>query len=79
MEIDLLAVCGTFNTNDCISHEDLRHLFNKSDSWAEWVLSQIEQEGVEKYKEWYARMNSRCDLHPELVEAHNKLFDGEKE
>ena len=26
-EIDLLTVCGTFNTNDCISYEDMRHLF----------------------------------------------------
>jgi hypothetical protein len=26
-EIDLLTTCGTFNTNDCISHEDMRHLF----------------------------------------------------
>lgn len=74
VEIDLLTTCGTFNTNDCISHEDLRPLFIKADSWEEWMLSQIEQEGVEKYKAWYARMNSRCDLHSDLIEAHNKLF-----
>ena len=22
-----LTFCGTFDTNDCISHEDMRHLF----------------------------------------------------
>lgn len=77
--IDLLLTgLGTFDTSDCISHEDLRHLFNKADSWEQWMLSQIEQEGVEKYKAWYARMNSRCDLHSDLIEAHNKLFNGEK-
>ena len=26
-EIDLLTTCGTFDTKDCISHEDMRHLF----------------------------------------------------
>lgn len=26
-DLDLLTTCGTFNTNDCISHEDMRHLF----------------------------------------------------
>lgn len=26
-EIDLLTICGTFDTKDCISHEDMRHLF----------------------------------------------------
>lgn len=26
-EIDLLTTCGTFNTNDCISYEDMRYLF----------------------------------------------------
>jgi hypothetical protein len=26
-DIDLLTTCGTFDTNDCISHEDMRHLF----------------------------------------------------
>jgi hypothetical protein len=77
-EIDLLTVCGTFNTDECISHEDFRHLFNKSGSWEQWILSQIEQEGVEKYKAWYARMSERCDLHSDLIEAHNKLF-GEKD
>lgn len=77
-EIDLLTTCGTFNPDDCISHEDFRHLFNKSDSWEQWMLSQIEQEGVEKYKAWYARMSDRCDLHPDLVEAHNKLFGTEE-
>lgn len=73
----LLTGLGTFNPEDYISHEDFRHLFNKSDSWEGWMLSQIEQEGVEKYKAWYARMNSRCELHSDLIEAHNKLF-GEK-
>lgn len=75
--IDLLTVCGTFDTSDCISHEDLRHLFNKADNWEQWMLSQIEQEGVDKYKAWYARMLIRCDLHSDLIEAHNKLFNGE--
>jgi hypothetical protein len=73
----LLTGLGTFDTNDCISHEDMRHLFNKADSWEEWITSQVEQEGIEKYKAWYARMNSRCDLHPELIEAHNELFGEE--
>lgn len=76
-EIDLLATCGTFDTSDCISHEDLRHFFNKAGNWEQWMLSQIEQEGVDKYKAWYGRMNSRCDLHNDLIEAHNKLFKGE--
>lgn len=74
----LLTGLGTFNPDECISHEDFRHLFNKADSWEEWMLSQIKQEGVEKYKAWFARMNSRCDLHSDLIEAHNKLFNGEK-
>jgi hypothetical protein len=26
-DIDLLTTCGIFDTNDCISHEDMRHLF----------------------------------------------------
>lgn len=26
-DLDLLTICGTFDTNDCISHEDMRHLF----------------------------------------------------
>lgn len=26
-EIDLLTTCGTFDTNDCISYEDVKHLF----------------------------------------------------
>ena len=50
-EIDLLTVCGTFDTNGCISHEDMRHLFSKPDSWQEWIASQIEQEGIEQYKQ----------------------------
>lgn len=73
----LLTGLGTFNTSDCISHEDLRHLFNKADNWEQWMLSQIEQEGVDKYKAWYAKMNARCDLNTDLIEAHNKLFKGE--
>jgi hypothetical protein len=56
----------------------MRHLFKKEQNWEEWMLSQIEQEGVEKYKAWYTRMNSRCDLHSDLIEAHSKLF-GEEE
>lgn len=50
-----------------------------STNWQEWILSQIKQEGLEKYKSWYARMYIRCgySLHPELIEAHNKLFKGE--
>jgi len=73
-----LSSHGTFDTKDCVSAEDLRPLFNKPHSWEEWMLSQIEQEGVEKYKAWYARMNSRCDLHSDLIEAHNKLFGTEE-
>lgn len=46
--------------------------------WSKWIQSQIEQEGLEKYQEWYARMGYRCDLHPDLVEAHNKLFKTEE-
>lgn len=70
----LLTGLGTFSPDECISHQDFRHLFNKADSWEAWMLSQIEQEGVEKYKAWYDRMVERCDLHSDLIEAHNKLF-----
>lgn len=76
-EIDLLTTCGTFSTEDCLSAKDFSKLLDIHNDWEKWITSQIEQEGVEKYKLWYARMNSRCDLHPELQSAHNKLF-GEK-
>lgn len=51
---------------------------DRTTDWNNWIQSQIEQEGLEKYKEWYARMDYRCDLHPDLVEAHNKLFKTEE-
>jgi hypothetical protein len=73
----LLTGLGTFNTNDCTSSGDLCKLLVKADTWEEWMLSQIEQEGVEKYKAWYARMFQRGAVCDELIEAHNKLFGGE--
>ena len=77
-EIDLLTTCGTFDTNDCISHEDMRHLLNKTGSWEEWIASQIKQEGLEKYKEWYGRMLQRGAICGELMEANDEMFKGEK-
>lgn len=78
--IDLLSVCGTFDTKDCISTKDICKLLdNKSDSWQEWISAQIEQEGLEEYKEWYNRMFERGAICEGLCESHNKLFNGEKE
>jgi hypothetical protein len=72
-----LQFCGTFNTKDCISTKDLSCLLSKANTWEEWILSQIEQEGVDQWKDWYDRMSKRCDLHIDLITAYNKLF-GEK-
>lgn len=76
-EIDLLTFCGKFDTKDCISHEDMRHLFNKTGSWEEWIASQIEQEGLEKYKDWYDRMFERNAVCDDLMQANDELFKGE--
>lgn len=61
-------------SEDCLSHKDMRHLFNKPDSWQEWIVSQIEEEGVEQYKQWYARMFERGVICEGLCEAHNYMF-----
>lgn len=47
--------------------------------WKQWIVSQIEQEGIEQYKQWYGRMFERNAVCDELIEAHNGLFKGEKE
>ena len=73
--IDLLFTCGTFDTNDCVSAEDICKLLDKTDNWEEWIASQIKQEGIEKYLEWYEKMSERHAVCEELIEAHNKLFN----
>ena len=87
-EIDLLTICGTFNTNDCTSSDDLCKLLDKQltdklstdnpADWEQWITSQIEQEGLEKYKEWYGRMLQRGAICEELMKANDELFKGEK-
>lgn len=82
-EFDLLLTgLGTFNTNDCTSSDDLCKLLDNQSidnptDWKEWITSQIEQEGVEEYKEWYGRMLQRGAICHELMEANDELF-GEK-
>lgn len=46
--------------------------------WLEWITLQIKQEGLEKFKQWYARMLQRGAICDELIEANDKLF-GEEE
>ena len=78
-EFDLLLTgLATFSTQDCISVDDLNLLSAQDYSWEKWVGSQIEQEGFEKYRAWYDRMNARGGLDSGLVEAHNKLFGDKK-
>lgn len=74
-EIDLLFTCGTFDTNTRISAEDICKLLDKTDNWEKWITSQIKQESVEKYLEWYVKMFERNAVCEELIEAHNKLFN----
>ena len=83
-EIDLLTICGTFNTSHCTSSDDLCKLLDKLSTdnpkdWKHWVTSQIEQEGVEKYKEWYGRMLQRGAICGELMKVNDEMFKGEKE
>ena len=75
----LLTGLGTFNLDECLSTKDLCKLLDKPDSWQEWIASQIKQEGIEKYLEWYGRMSERGAVCDELIEAHNKLFNGEEQ
>lgn len=73
---------GTFNTSHCTSSDDLCKLLDNPADWKNWITSQIEQEGVEKYKEWYGRMLQRGAICEELMEANDELFkinEGEKE
>lgn len=48
---------------------------DKTDNWQDWITSQIKQEGIEKYLEWYTKMFERNAVCEELIEAHNKLFN----
>lgn len=66
----------TFHTNECTSSDDLAKLI-KQRNWEKWIVLQIEEEGFEQYKKWYARMLQRGAICDELIEAHNKLFNGE--
>ena len=88
MEIEdfdlLLTGLGTFNTTDCTSSDDLCKLLDKQltdnpTDWKQWITSQIEQEGIEKYKEWYGRMLQREAICEELMKANDEMFKGEKE
>ena len=74
----LLTGLGTFCTKDCVSAEDLCKLLDNPTDWKQWITSQIEQEGVEKYKEWYGRMLQRGTICEELMKANDELFKGEK-
>lgn len=79
----LLTGLRTFNTEEYISSNDLCKLLDKQltdnpTDWREWITSQIEQEGVEKYKEWYGRMLQRGAVCDELMKANDELFGGEK-
>lgn len=73
-----LQFCGKFHTNECTSSDDLAKLLDKPTDWKEWIGSQIEQEGFDKYKDWYARMLQRGAICNELIQTNDKLF-GEKE
>lgn len=70
----LLTGLGTFNTNECTSSDDLCKLLDKPTDWKEWITSQIEQEGIEQYKEWYSRMLQRGAISDELMEANDEMF-----
>ena len=77
--IDILAKHGAFHTNDCTSSDDLCRLLDKQSTdnptdWKQWIISQIEQEGAEKYKEWYGRMLQRGAICDELIEANDEMF-----
>ena len=52
-------------------------LLDNPTDWKQWIASQIEQEGVEKYKEWYGGMLQRGAICDELIKANDELF-GEK-
>lgn len=57
------------------SEDDLCKLLDKqSTDWKEWITSQIEQEGVEKYKEWYGRMLQRGAICDDLMKASDEMF-----
>ena len=79
-EIDILTTCGIFNSEEGISTEDLSRLVKKKGetNWTDWIVSQIKQDSVELYKEWYDRMLQRGAICDELMEANDKLF-GEEE
>jgi len=68
-----LQFCGTFHTNECTSSDDLAKLLRQP-NWEDWIASQIEEEGFDKYKEWYARMLQRGAICDEMIEAHNIMF-----
>lgn len=74
----LLTGLGTFNTKDCTRSDDLCKLLDNHTDWKEWITSQIEQEGVEKYKGWYGRMLQRGVVCDEMMEANDEMFKGEK-
>lgn len=84
-DYDLLLIgLGTFNTTNCTSSDDLCKLLDNQSidnptDWKEWITSQIEQEGLEKYKEWYGRMLRRGAICDELMEANDEMFGGEIE
>ena len=73
-----LTGLGTFNTNDCTSSDDLCKLLDNPTDWKQWITLQIEQEGLEKYKEWYGRMLQRGVICEELMKANDEMFKGEK-
>lgn len=78
-EFDLLLTgLGTFNTTYCTSSDDLCKLLDNPSDWKKWITSQIEQEGIEKYKEWYGKMLQRGAICDQLMEANNEMFKGEK-
>ena len=68
-----LQFCGTFNTQDCTSSDELTKLLRQP-NWEKWIASQIEEEGFDKYKDWYDRMLQRGAICDELMEANDKLF-----
>lgn len=78
-DYDLLLIgLGTFNTSHCTSSDDLCKLLDNPADWKQWITSQIEQEGVEKYKEWYSRMLQRGAVCDGLMKETDEMFKGEK-
>lgn len=65
---------GGCSTDHCVAdHCVADHCVGPVD-WDKWISLQINQEGQEKYKEWYDRMLHRGAICDELMEANDKLF-----